>query len=68
MQIINTYLLWVKKYADKEWNGPLPEYDINEAGIMVLCKACDIHLELLSGNKNIDSIIADERKNERIMI
>lgn len=61
MQIINTYLLWVKKYADKEWNGSLPEYEINEARIMVLCKACDIHLELLSENKNTDSIIDDER-------
>lgn len=23
------------------YNGPLPEYEINEAGIMVLCKACE---------------------------
>lgn len=29
------------------YDGPLPEYDINEAGIMVLCKACDRYLELL---------------------
>ena len=28
-------------------DGPLPEYEINEAGIMVLCKACDRYLELL---------------------
>ena len=29
------------------YEGPLPEYEINESGIMVLCKACDRYLELL---------------------
>lgn len=29
------------------YDGPLPEYEINEAGIMVLCKACDRYLRLL---------------------
>lgn len=29
------------------YDGPLPEYEINEAGIMVLCKACDKYLALL---------------------
>jgi ATP-dependent DNA helicase RecG len=29
------------------YNGPLPEYEINESGIMVLCKPCDKYLELL---------------------
>ena len=29
------------------YNGPLPEYEINESGIMVLCKACDRYLALL---------------------
>ena len=29
------------------YNVPLPEYEINEAGIMVLCKACDRYLRLL---------------------
>lgn len=43
------------------YDGSLPEYEINKAGIMVLCKACDKYLELLSENKNIDSIIVDER-------
>lgn len=28
-------------------DGPLPEYEIYEAGIMVLCKACDRYLGLL---------------------
>lgn len=40
-------------------NGPLPEYDINEDGIMVLCKACDKYLKLLTnkhlGQNNQDS-------------
>lgn len=29
------------------YDGPLPEYEINEAGIMALCKACDKYLGLL---------------------
>lgn len=29
------------------YDGPLPEYEINEAGIMVFCKACDRYLRLL---------------------
>ena len=29
------------------YDGPLPEYEINASGIMVLCKACDRYLELL---------------------
>ena len=32
------------------YDGPLPEYEINEAGIMVLCKACDKYLELLKSD------------------
>ena len=43
------------------YDGPLPEYEINEAGIMVLCKACDKYLELLPAKKKVDSIISDER-------
>ena len=29
------------------YDGPLPEYEINESGIMVLCKPCDRYLALL---------------------
>ena len=43
------------------YDGPLPEYEINEVGIMVLCKACDKYLELLPEKKKVDSIISDER-------
>lgn len=40
------------KTACLQYNGPLPEYDINEDGIMVLCKACDKYLHLLT-NKHL---------------
>lgn len=43
------------------YDGPLPQYEINEAGIMVLCKACDRYLELIPAKKKVDSIISDER-------
>lgn len=47
------------------YDGPLPEYEINEAGIMALCKACDRYLELIPAKKKVDSIISDERIKER---
>lgn len=31
------------------YDAPLPEYEINKSGIMVLCRACDKYLELLRG-------------------
>lgn len=44
------------------YDGPLPEHEINEAGIMVLCKVCDRYLEL---KKKIDLIIQmSEKMNE----
>ena len=43
------------------YDAPLPEYEINEAGIMVLCKACDSYLQLLKVKDKVDSIISDER-------
>ena len=49
------------KEACDLYDGPLPEYEINESGIMVLCKACDKYLALLSGKEKVDSIIPDER-------
>lgn len=49
------------------YDGPLPEYEINEAGIMVLCKACDKYLKLLTAKERVDSIISDERiMNEKV--
>ena len=49
------------KEACELYDGPLPEYEINESGIMVLCKACDGYLKLLSGKEKMDSIISNER-------
>lgn len=49
------------KEACELYDGPLPEYEINEVGIMVLCKACDKYLKLLSANEKVDSLISDER-------
>lgn len=64
------------KEACRKYDGPLPEYDINADGIMVLCKACDKYLELLNGesqstvknnqndNTQMDNIGSDESNNE----
>lgn len=49
------------KEACALYDGPLPQYEINKAGIMVLCKACDRYLGLLTTKEGIDSIISDER-------
>lgn len=47
--------------ACETYHGALPEYDINAAGIMVLCKACDKYLKLLEMKEKVDSLILDER-------
>ena len=49
------------KEACREYDGPLPEYEINKSGIMVLCNACDRYLQLLKIKDKSDSIISDER-------
>ena len=42
------------------YDGPLPEYEINEAGNMVLCKDCDRYLGLLRNDgQNHDQIGRD---------
>lgn len=40
--------------ACEKYDGPLPEYEINEAGIMVLCKACDAYLRLLDDGHDLN--------------
>lgn len=52
------------KEACEKYDGPLPEYDISEDGIMVLCKACDKYLNLLHGNSEENNSL---NSNERIM-
>ena len=54
------------KEACARYEGPLPEYDINKSGIMVLCKACDRYLRLLSGKED-NSLISNERIMSELM-
>ena len=54
------------KEACVKHDGRLPEYNISASGIMVLCKACDKYLELLSGNEN-NSLTSDERIMSELM-
>ena len=35
------------KAGCKEYGGELPDYEISESGVMVLCKACPAYLNLL---------------------
>lgn len=42
------------------YEGPLPEYEINEAGIMVLCKACDKYMRLLKNDNQYPNHILTE--------
>lgn len=50
------------KDACEKYNGPLPEYDISEDGIMVLCKPTERYLSLFYRSQNNSLIL-----NERIM-
>lgn len=40
--------------ACEKYDGPLPEYEINEDGIMVLCKACNAYLCLLNDGHKLN--------------
>ena len=51
------------KEACARYDGPLPEYNISKSGVMVLCKACDRYLKLLSGEKESGNSVS-EIKNE----
>ena len=54
------------KEACARYDGPLPEYNISKSGVMVLCKACDRYLKLLSGEEN-NSLISNERIMSELM-
>lgn len=54
------------KEACAKYEGRLPEYNISASGIMVLCRASDKYLELLSGDKN-NSLIPDKRIVSELM-
>ena len=64
----------IREACVKHDNTPLPEYDISEVGVMVLCKPCERYMRLLhngtSGNLNertwsnmIEALSELERKN-----
>lgn len=36
--------------ACMEYNGPLPDYEIGNDGVMIFCRACDKYIELLRGD------------------
>lgn len=56
------------KEACEKYDGPLPEYDISEVGIMVLCKACERYLDLLYGKPaEINSLTSSERIMSELM-
>lgn len=54
------------KEACEKYEGPLPEYDICEDGIMVLCTACGKYMKLLSmGDTDKTSVKNNDRSFER---
>jgi ATP-dependent DNA helicase RecG len=51
------------------YDGPLPEYEINESGIMVLCRACARYLELLrNDDQNHDQSDQNDDQNGHDMV
>jgi ATP-dependent DNA helicase RecG len=48
----------IKEACEKYDNAPLPEYDISNVGIMVLCKPCERYLRLLNQGVSLEN---DER-------
>lgn len=56
------------KEACEIYDGPLPEYDISEDGIMVRCNACERYLDLLHGKPEaINSLTSNERIMSELM-
>jgi len=56
------------KESCEKYDAPLPEYNISEDGIMVLCTACDKYLYLLHGeSEENNSLISNERIMSELM-
>jgi ATP-dependent DNA helicase RecG len=53
------------KEACAKYNAPLPEYDISNVGIMVLCKPCKRYMRLLNESDSVKN--NSVKKNDRIM-
>lgn len=49
----------------EKYDGPLPEYDISENGIMVLCKPCEKYLKLLRGQYHLGQ--SDQDSDQVVM-
>ncbi len=55
--------------ACRKYDAPLPEYEINEEGIMVYCKACEKYLKLLhQKNQAVHSEQDNEQDGEQDLI
>ena len=50
--------------ACAKYDAPLPEYDISDVGVMVLCKPCERYLRLLNGS---DSVKINDRKMTELL-
>jgi ATP-dependent DNA helicase RecG len=50
----------IREACERYDKTPLPEYDISETGVMVLCKPCEQYLRLLRNDNSLT-------KNERIL-
>ena len=50
------------KGACEKYDGLLPEYDISENGIIVLCKACDRYLKIL--HSEVDPVQTEQDMNK----
>ncbi len=55
--------------ACRKYNAPLPEYEINQEGIMVYCKACDKYLKLMhQKNQSVQIEQDNEQDGEQDLI
>lgn len=52
------------KEACAQYEAPLPEYDINEEGIMVLCKACDKYMRILQNDAHPVQNVKDDVQDD----
>jgi ATP-dependent DNA helicase RecG len=50
------------------YDGPLPEYEINESGIMVLCRACARYLGLLRNDGQNHDQNHDQNGHDMVMM
>ena len=68
--MIDSWGRWLDKIKEscEKYNAPLPEYEINEDGIMVLCKTCEKYLNLLKNDNHHDKNGHDGYHNLLLLI